>query len=411
MEDQQYVQDAGLLKPKRAIAYIRVSTRGQAERDGRREGLSIPAQRQAIRRKAGELGVLVVKEFVDHGRTGTTMDRPELQRMLAYLREGQGVDFVIVHKLDRLARSRAGDVEASAVIATAGACLVSTAENIDETPAGMLLHGIMSSIAEFYSQNLSTEVLKGMRQKAELGGTLCRAPIGYLNRHILDSAGRERRDVIIDPERAPLIQEAFRLYVTGDWSLHELAQHLTRQGLCSRQTAHRESRPITRSSLQVILTNPYYCGFVRYEGKCFQGAHQRLVSPEMWNHVQTMLESRRNGERKRTHPHYLKSSLFCGGCGRRLLVQHSRGRSGTVYPYFTCRAPHGDCCQSAWSIPDVEHAVEAAYRAERLPLPLAKRSRTRARPLSGYYRQASPAARRLLNQALFDRILIDHHTG
>ena len=45
--------------------------------------------------------------------------------------------------------------------AQAGAQLVSVTENIDETPSGMLLHGIMSSIAEFYCQNLSTEIIKG----------------------------------------------------------------------------------------------------------------------------------------------------------------------------------------------------------------------------------------------------------
>lgn len=411
MEDQQHAVHTDSLQPRRAIAYIRVSTRGQAERDGRREGLSIPAQRQAIRRKASELGALVVKEFVDRGRTGTTTDRPELQRMLVHLRESPDVDFVIVHKLDRLARSREGDVEVTKAIAGAGARLISTTENIDETPAGMLLHGIMSSIAEFYSQNLSTEVLKGMRQKAELGGTLCRAPIGYLNRHVIDTNGREHRDVIIDPEQASLIQEAFRLYATGDWSLHELAQHLTREGLHSRQTAHQESRPITRSSLQAILTNPYYCGYVRYEGKRHHGTHRALVSPEEWERVQTVLKSHRQGEQTRTHPHYLKSSIFCGGCGRRLLVQYSRGRSGKVYPYFACRSPRSECSQSAWRIEDVEQAIEVEFRAIRTPRLLAERYRTRARSLSGYYRQASPEARRLLNQALFDRILVDHRTS
>jgi Resolvase, N terminal domain len=43
------------------------------------------------------------------------------------------------------------------VLTRAGVQLVSCSENIDETPSGMLLHGIMSSIAEFYSRNLATE--------------------------------------------------------------------------------------------------------------------------------------------------------------------------------------------------------------------------------------------------------------
>ena len=63
------------------------------------------------------------------------------------------------------------------VLRECGVQLVSASESIDETPSGMLLHGIMSSIAEFYSQNLATEVKKGMGEKVKGGGTVGRAPI------------------------------------------------------------------------------------------------------------------------------------------------------------------------------------------------------------------------------------------
>lgn len=54
------------LKAKKAVSYIRVSTRGQAERGGENvEGFSLPAQREANKRKASELGAFVVKEFAD----------------------------------------------------------------------------------------------------------------------------------------------------------------------------------------------------------------------------------------------------------------------------------------------------------------------------------------------------------
>ena len=70
----------------------------------------------------------------------------------------------------------------------AGAELVSVSENIDQTPSGLLLHGIMSSIAEFYSRNLATEVIKGSMQKAKNGGTPGRAPTRLPER----SADRQR---------------------------------------------------------------------------------------------------------------------------------------------------------------------------------------------------------------------------
>ncbi|MFJ7738940.1 recombinase family protein, partial [Lysinibacillus sp. NPDC097287] len=137
----------------RAVLYLRVSTKDQAQRGGELEGFSIPAQREACRRKAESMGATVISEFVDAGESARSTDRPELQRMLLML-SSEAVDFVIVHKVDRLARNRVDDVEINVAIQKTGARLVSVTENIDETPSGMLMHGIMSSIAEFYSRNL-----------------------------------------------------------------------------------------------------------------------------------------------------------------------------------------------------------------------------------------------------------------
>src|SRR5699024_350128 len=120
------------------------------------------------------------------------------------------VAYCIVHKVDRLARNRADDVTIHLALQQAGAMLVSATENIDETPSGMLLHGIMSTIAAFYSRNLATELTKGMTQKAIGGGTLDKAPIGYLIARTRDDQGREVRTVELDPERAPLIEWAFK---------------------------------------------------------------------------------------------------------------------------------------------------------------------------------------------------------
>ncbi|WP_257203348.1 recombinase family protein [Corynebacterium cystitidis] len=197
------------LTPKRAVIYLRVSTSEQATKGGQAEGFSIPAQRAANKKKAQSMGAMVVKEFVERGVSGTSTNRPALKDMMRYLSEERDrIDYVIVHKLDRLARNRADDVAITNKFKEYGVRLVSTSENIDQSPGGMLMHGIMSSIAEFYSNNLANEVLKCMSQKAKDGGTPGKAPIGYTNvRHY--SNGVETRTVELDPERAPLVQWGF----------------------------------------------------------------------------------------------------------------------------------------------------------------------------------------------------------
>lgn len=154
-----------------AVTYLRVSTKEQAERGGTDEGFSIPAQRDANHRKADDLGATIVEEFVDAGESARKADRPDLMRMIKYVAKHK-VDYCIVHKVDRLARNRADDVAIHLALRDAGVMLVSATENIDETPSGMLLHGIMSTIAEFYSRNLATETVKGLSQKAASGGTV-----------------------------------------------------------------------------------------------------------------------------------------------------------------------------------------------------------------------------------------------
>jgi site-specific DNA recombinase len=346
-----------------AVIYLRVSSKEQAEKGGEAEGFSIPAQREGCKRKAQSLKAVVVEEFVERGESAKTADRPELQRMLAYLTE-HPVKYVIVHKVDRLARSRADDVAINLAIRRAGAELVSVSENIDQTPSGLLLHGIMASISEFYSRNLATEVLKGTVKKAERGGTPGRAVIGYLNvRRIVN--GRESRTVEVDALRGPLMAWAFEAYATSEWTIRKLLAELTHRGLRSFS-----GKPLTVSHLHSLLRHPYYMGVVRYRGVLYPGKHEALVTPETWHEVQKLLTAKHlTGEKEREHPHYLKGSIYCGQCGSRLLVCHAKGRGG-VYPYFICSGRQRDktsCTQRAIRIEVVEERVAAHYATVQLP--------------------------------------------
>ena len=359
---------AAQLTPKRAVSYIRVSTREQAQRGGSEEGFSLPAQREANKRKAQSMGALVVKEFADRGESARSANRPELQKMLAYLKEDGGIDYVIVHKLDRLARNRADDVEINRAFEEAGVRLVSTSENIDQTPGGMLLHGIMSSIAEFYSRNLANEVIKGMGEKARNGGTLGKAPLGYVNVRGQDENGREVRTVALDEERAPLVRLAFTEYATGNWTVRQLAEHLNNRGLTIPPTARKPANPVSVRLLQTLLRNPYYKGVISFQGVEYAGAHEPLVDAATWQTVQDILTAHTNGERQRMHNHHLKSTIVCGLCGARLLVQHATSRTSSTYHYFVCARRHRvhDCTFKAVLIDEVEARVAELYQQIRL---------------------------------------------
>ena len=364
MTTDPFAAMAASLTPKRAVSYLRVSTREQAQRGGAAEGFSIPAQREANKKKAMALGALIVKEFVDRGESARSANRPELQKMLHYLQDAGDIDYVIVHKLDRLARNRADDVDINRILDQTGTRLISTTENIDQTPGGILLHGIMSSIAEFYSRNLASEVVKGLSQKARAGGTIGRAPLGYLNKQGRDEHGREARWVDIDPVRGPLITQAFTEYATDRWTLSTLTNHLTAQGLTTVPTPSRPSHPLGHNKLLAILRNPYYRGIVTYQGVQYPGKHQPLIDDATWQRVQTVLSQHRHGERQRIHNHHLKTTIRCGQCGGRLIIHNAKARNGQIYPYFVCsyRQRHRtECSFKAVLIDEVDIAIADLY--------------------------------------------------
>lgn len=349
---------------RRGVIYARVSTADQATRGGERDGFSIPAQIEQCQRKAESYQCEVVRDFVERGESGTsTANRPALKEMLDFI-ETNGIEYVFVHKLDRLARNRRDDVEITWRIQQAGARLISCTENIDETASGMLLHGIMSSIAEFYSRNLATEVVKGMEQKARTGGTPGLAPLGYRNVAAINADGREIRTVDIDPERGPLITWAYQQYATGAWTLRTLTEALEAKGFTSRGARNRPGQPIRINSLSKLLRNPYYKGEVVYREISYPGRHEPLIDPQTWEQVQVVLGEHASGEKQREHPHYLKSSVFCR-CGSRLVVTMAKNRQGRIYPYFMCIGRHqkrNDCYQKAIPIDIAESLVEDLYR-------------------------------------------------
>ncbi len=349
--------------PARAVFYLRVSTKEQAERGGASEGFSIPAQRQACERKAESLGADIVDEFVDRGESAKTADRPELQRMLEFIAH-EHVNYVIVHKVDRLARNRADDVTINMAIQSAGASLVSCTENIDETPSGALMHGIMSSIAEFYSRNLANEVLKGSTQKAMAGGTIGKAPTGYINvRKLVDH--HEVRSVEIDPERGPLMRWVFEQYATGEWSVRRLLQAATDKGLLSTGGPRTPSKPLSLGNFNRLLRSDYYIGVVTYRGVKYPGSHKPLISEALFLQVQAVLAAHAaSGEKVRKYHHYLKGTVFCAECGSRLSVSMTKNRHGVTYPYFVCIGrgrKRTDCQMKAILIPAVEDEMIRAH--------------------------------------------------
>lgn len=191
-----------------------------------------------------------------------------------------------------------------------------------------------------------------MTQKAKVGGTPSRAPVGYLNVGRERDDGKEIRTVEIDPLRAPTVQWAFEVYSTGEWTLTELTDTLQARGLTSIPNGRGAGlRPVSRSQVANMLSNRYYLSYVSFRGIEYEGRHQPLVHQALFDRVQEVLRSHRHaGKKRRKHHHYLKGSVFCGECGSRLLFTRANGHGGT-YDYFVCLGRHQKRtdCRAKWT--------------------------------------------------------------
>ncbi|MBI2237623.1 MAG: recombinase zinc beta ribbon domain-containing protein [Actinobacteria bacterium] len=120
-----------------------------------------------------------------------------------------------------------------------------------------------------------------------------------------------------------------------------------------------------------MLRNPVYAGVVRWKGAEREGIHTPLVSRELFDRVQTVLDEHSSGgERSWKHDHYLKGTLVCAECGSRLYYALAKGRFG----YFRCigRNTGRTRCSQGRYVPaaELEREVEALYEDVRVPAAL-----------------------------------------
>jgi site-specific DNA recombinase len=232
-----------VITPKTAVIYLRVSSAGQFNKAHDPEGYSIPAQREICIRHAERLGARVIAEYVELGKSATTANRPQLQRMLGELSELKP-DYVIFYDLSRSARDEFDAFWLLREITEHGAKLESTQEDVDNSAEGMLKFTMHTAFNAYRSRNDGKKVKVGVERKHTEGGSHGPARLGYLN--VRENVnGRDVASIAVDPERSPMIQLAFDLMATGDHTLSTLTELLKDMGLRTRPTPTRPSRALS----------------------------------------------------------------------------------------------------------------------------------------------------------------------
>jgi site-specific DNA recombinase len=182
---------------------------------------------------------------------------------------------------------------------------------------------------EYYLHQLRFWTTLGKRTRAEQGmwnGTL---PFGYMT----DEDGKP----VADPKNQEGLRLAFEAYSTDQYSDRGIAELLNRHGY--RTTGNWGERKFTKDTVNRMLQNAFYLGFVKYKGELYPGRHPALIDQALFDRCQTVRAGRRSKRRSfgwKKRVYILSGIARCSECGLTLRC-HSTQAKGSGDTIVTWR--------------------------------------------------------------------------
>lgn len=361
----------------RIASYLRLSH--DDERNG--ESVSIENQREIINKYAEGKGLQITREYSDDGYSGTTFDRPGVQRLLADIKAGI-IDTVIVKDLSRFGRNYILTGQyIDYIFPMYGVRFIAIQDNIDTADresTAMDMMPIMNVFNEWHAANTSKKNKAVFEANARAGKYLAwRAPYGYV------VGNDENRLPVIDEPAASNVRRIFYLRSIG-YSPNKIARTFNMEHIPVPTDYRREKFGVkgreygkhlwSGEPIREILSNPLYTGdlvqrretTVSYKNKkhvfrpeeewiTVQGTHEAIINRELWEKVKAVNKSVSQG--KPTGEGVilpLSGLMYCADCGSKMRYKRSRkalkNRNGDK-PFYVCEryvcggySRMGECC-------------------------------------------------------------------
>jgi len=358
--------NGNLTTPRRSTVRCAIYTRKSTEEGLEQEFNTLDAQRDAaeafIRSQRGEGWVALEEHYDDGGFTGANMDRPALQKLLQDVRDGL-VDCVMVYKVDRLTRSLLDFARIMEVLDKHGVSFVSVTQQFNTTSSlGRLTLNILLSFAQFEREMIAERTRDKMSAARRKGRWIGGIPmLGY---DISERGGA----LVVNENEAARVRAIFNLYLEHG-SLIPVVQELNRRGWRMKEWTTRKGRlagggPFTKNRLYNLLTNRVYVGKIEFGGEVYDGEHEAILDPEVWQRVQDRLHfNGRTGGRQVRNKYgaVLKGILRCASCDAGMVHTYTQKTPHKLYRYYVCVNAHqkgyNQCPTRSVSAPAIEQAV------------------------------------------------------
>ncbi|MEX0616617.1 MAG: recombinase family protein, partial [Candidatus Woykebacteria bacterium] len=319
-----------IVKPKKAVIYLRVSTEEQVD------NFSLGTQEDICKKEALRRGFEVLSIFREEGKSAKTIvGRPVLIEMLEYCRKNKKqLSAVIVYRLDRISRQTSDYLAIRKKLAECEITLISATEPTGNSPTEKLVETILAGFAQLDNDVRSERTRNGMRARFLAGLSGGPVPLGYLN---------ENGYVVKDPQNFDKIKAGWDLMLTETASLRQVAKTMVDWGIGQTFKGRKYSfRPQTANRL---FRNKFYMGLLtsrRYPEE-IRGQHTPMVTSEQFYRVQAILDGRNTNIAAPTVRHNIDNTEFplrrilkCNKCGTVFTGGWSKGRNSR-YAYYVCR--------------------------------------------------------------------------
>lgn len=317
---------------------------------------SIDAQLRAMHTYCQQHNFTIVETYIDEAKSATSDRRPAFQQMIADSSKKE-FDILLVHKLDRFARNRYDSAIYKRELRKNGVSVYSVLENLDNSPESIMLESVLEGMNEYYSQNLSREVMKGLKENAlqckHTGGL---PPLGY-------DVDPTTKQLVINPAEAEAVKLIFSMYAEG-FGYSDILLQLSNRGFKTKTGNY-----FGKNGLHNILSNEKYSGTYIYNRSSpksedgtrnshrsksaeeiisIPGGCPQIIDAQTFRKVQQRMEENRragSGGRNNAKTNYLLSGkVYCKDCGRNMqgFTRHYLKKDYTYYTY-RCPTPKQRC--------------------------------------------------------------------
>lgn len=327
---------------KRTALYVRVSTAEQVE------GFSIDGQLKVLNDYCKAMGKVVVKEYVEKGVSGKSIDgRLQLQQLLEDAKNGE-FDEVLFWKINRLARNQLDLLKIVDTLSKNNITFRSYSENFEtETPMGKFALQMMGAVGELERNTIVDNVKMGMKQRARTGKWNGGIILGY--RTITVNEKDTRLEIV--PEEAIKVKKIFELYASGK-GLKAITNQLNHEGYKTKR-----GNMFGTGGIKDILMNPTYVGKIRYNVRenwnekrrkginknpiIVDGEHEAIIPLDLWEKVQEMYKLKSGKPKKAFESNYILTGLMkCPVCGASMVAGRTKRKrkDGTylITRYYVC---------------------------------------------------------------------------